>query len=384
MSIKEAIVTKANQLGFPLVGVVAPEPPDHLLTYQRWIEEGRHGEMVYLATDRALTRRADPRKILPGCRSILVLGAPYLAPKTIKDIRTPTDKLSGRVASYAWGSDYHDILLKQLTELAQFIAVNTPSGTTYRSYTDTGPILERDLAQRSGLGWVGKNTCLIHPKLGSYFFLAEIFLNLDLEPDEPYTMDNCGKCRRCIDTCPTGCILPERVLDARRCISYLTIELKNAIPVELRPLMADWVFGCDVCQQVCPWNERFASRSDVPLFMLRRGVPTPNLVADMDLSPVAFNEKFRGSPIKRTKRRGYLRNVAVALGNAEAESASSVLQRILKLDPEPLIRSHVAWALGQIGGSGSQIALREALAQEAAPEVAVEIHSALIHSSRKQ
>jgi len=384
MSIKETIITKANQLGFPLVGVAAPEPPEHLSTYQLWVEQGYYGEMAYLATNRALIRRANQREILPGCRSILALGAPYLVPKTKKDPSTPAEKLSGRVASYAWGSDYHDILLKQLTELAQFIVANTPPGTTCRWYTDTGPILERDLAQRAGLGWVGKNTCLIHPKLGSYFFLAEIFLDLDLEPDEPFNKDYCGRCRRCIDACPTGCILPERVLDARRCISYLTIELKNAIPLELRPLMDNWIFGCDVCQQVCPWNERFASRSGVSLFAPRHGVPKPNLLAEMDLSSAAFNEKFRGSPIKRAKRRGYLRNVAVALGNARVESASGVLQRIIKLDPEPLVRSHAAWALGQIGGSGSHDALRDALDREAVREVAAEIHSAITLSSRIQ
>jgi epoxyqueuosine reductase len=384
MSIREAIIAKANQLGFPLVGVAAPDPPEHISTYQRWIEQGYHGEMAYLASDRALARRATPREILPGCRSILVLGAPYPVPKPVKGKSTPAEKLSGRVASYAWGVDYHDVLLKQIAELAQFIVTSTPPGTTSRWYTDTGPILERDLAQRAGLGWVGKNTCLIHPGMGSYFFLAEIFLDLDLEPDEPFTKDYCGKCRRCIDACPTGCILPERALDARRCISYLTIELKSAIPVELRAFMDDWIFGCDVCQQVCPWNARFASRLGVSLFAPRRGVPTPNLITEMDLSPGAFNEKFRGSPIKRTKRRGYLRNVAVALGNAQVESASGALQRIIKLDPEPLVRSHAAWALGQIGGAGSQEALREALAQESDQEVAAEIHSALTHQSRIQ
>ena len=384
MSIKEAILAKANQLGFPLVGVTVPEPPEHISIYQRWIEQGYHGQMAYLATDRALTQRANPREILPGCRSILVLGAPYPISKPVKGKSNPAEKLSGRVASYAWGADYHDVLLKHLEELAQFIVTRTPPGTTYRWYTDTGPILERDLAQRAGLGWVGKNTCLIHPGMGSYFFLAEIFLDLDLEPDEPFTKDYCGKCRRCIDACPTGCILPERTLDARRCISYLTIELKGTIPVELRPFMDDWIFGCDVCQQVCPWNARIASRSGVSLFAPRRGVPTPNLITEMDLLPGEFNEKFRGSPIKRAKRRGYLRNVAVALGNAQAESANGVLQRIIKLDPEPLVRSHAAWALGQIGGSGSQEALREALAQETVQEVAAEIHSALTHLSRIQ
>lgn len=384
MPIKEAILAKANQLGFPLVGVTAPDPPEHFSTYQRWVGKGHHGEMAYLATERAFTQRVNPREILPGCRSILVLIAPYPVPKPTKGTKVRAEKLSGRIASYAWGVDYHDVLLRQLAELAQFIVANTPPGTSCRSYTDTGPILERDLAQRAGLGWAGKNTCLIHPKVGSYFFLAEIFLNLDLEPDEPFIKDYCGKCRRCIDACPTGCILPERVLDARQCISYLTIELKNAIPVELRPFIDDWIFGCDICQQVCPWNERFASRLEISLFPPRRGVPTPNLLAEMDLSPGAFNEKFRGSPIKRAKRRGYLRNVAVALGNAQVENACGVLQRIIKLDPEPLVRSHAAWALGQIGGSGSQEALRQALAQETAPEVAAEIHSALAHSSRIQ
>ncbi len=381
MSLKEIIVAKANQLGFPLVGFTVPEPSEHFSKYQQWINQGHHGDMAYLATDRALNRRADPRAILPGCRSILVLGAFYLVPKK-KNANTTVDKLSGQVASYAWGADYHEVFSHQMATLAQFIVANTPTGTTCRWYTDTGPILERDLAQRAGLGWVGKNTCLIHPGLGSYFLLGEIFLDLDLATDEPFKKDHCGKCRRCIDACPTGCILPGRVLDAQRCISYLTIELKKTIPVELRPLMDDWIFGCDVCQQVCPWNERFASRSRVTLFTLRRGVPYPNLVSEMDLSPDTFNAKFRGSPIKRAKRRGYLRNVAVALGNAQDRSAVGVLQRIIKLDPEPLVRSHVAWALGQIGGSGSLDALRDALSEETDQDVAVTIQSALAHTER--
>jgi epoxyqueuosine reductase len=256
-----------------------------------------------------------------------------------------------------------------------------------RWYTDTGPILERDLAQRAGLGWIGKNTCLIHPRLGSYFLLAEVLLGLDLEPDPPFLPDLCGTCTRCLEACPTSCILPDRTLDARRCISYLTIELKGPIPAELRPQMGEWVFGCDVCQEVCPWNQRFAvpegevERQAVEVFTARPGVPHPSLAAELALAPEEFNRKFKGSPVKRAKRRGYLRNAAVALGNALAgqpdPGATAALREALLGDPEPLVRAHAAWALGRLSGPGARQALKEAQSSETDPDVLAEIRSAL-------
>jgi epoxyqueuosine reductase len=293
--------------------------------------------MDYLATDRARLRRADPRQILPECRSILVLGTPYSPP-------SPSRRGDGgEVASYAWGADYHDVLPERMKELVSFIEEQAGRPVKNRWYTDTGPLLERDLAQRAGIGWIGKNTCLINPSHGSYFLLSEILLDLDLEPDPPLTTDHCGTCTRCIEACPTDCILPDRTLDARRCISYLTIELKEDIPVELREKIGDWVFGCDICQAVCPWN-RFAGEGD-PAFEMK--TPPPSLTEELTLSPGAFNQRFKGSPIKRAKRRGYLRNVAVAIGNTGDMHALPVLQNALN-DEEPLVREHARWAIEQI------------------------------------
>jgi epoxyqueuosine reductase len=256
--------------------------------------------------------------------------------------------------------------------LTAFLESQTGRPIPHRWYTDTGPLLERDLAQRAGLGWIGKNTCLIAPGLGSYFLLAEILLGIDLEPDLPHLADRCGTCTRCISACPTGCILPERIIDARRCISYLTIELKGAIPHDLRHLLGEWVFGCDVCQQVCPWNQF------TPQTQSGGGV---RLVDDLTLSPAEFNHRFRGTPVMRAKRGGYLRNIAVAMGNAHNHTAIPALVQALLHDPEPLVRAHAAWALGRAatlpaGGSAAQEALKTAILLETDAMVRDEIHSA--------
>ena len=340
MSLKNVIKTEARLLGFPLVGVTTPEPPPHWPAYEHWLFMGRHGSMDYLA-DR---RRADPHLVLPECYSILVLAVRYPNPESAAQNKGPHP--AGRVAAYAWGRDYHLVLPERLKTLASFIETQVGSPIPHRWYTDTGPLLERDLAQRAGLGWIGKNTCLIHPKIGSYFLLAEILLGIILEPDVPFSADRCGTCTRCITACPTGCILPDRTLDARHCLSYLTIENKNEIPPDLRPLMGNRVFGCDICQQVCPWN-RFADQEHDPAFNARPGLPDPDLVAELTLRPQEFNQKFKDNPVLRSKRHGYLRNVAVALGNSGDPSALPALERAVQ-DNEPLIREHAFWALEQI------------------------------------
>ena len=346
MSLEQAIKEQARRLGFPLAGVATPEPLPHLSTFERWLEAGRHGRMHYLSDERSRTRRADPRQILPECKSILVLAAPYADSKSVEASEEPSSGPVGRVASYAWGDDYHNVFPAMLQELVAFIEKQVGHPVPNRYYTDTGPILERDLAQRAGLGWIGKNTCLINPKHGSYFLLAEILLGIELKPDFSITTDHCGTCTRCIEACPTECILPDRTIDARRCISYLTIELKDDIPNELRPLLGDWVFGCDVCQMVCPWN-RFATGTAEEAFAPRPDVPHPNLIHELGLSPEAFNRKFKNSPVKRAKRRGYLRNVAVAAGNSGDTKTIPVLEKAGK-DSEPLIREHADWALKKV------------------------------------
>jgi epoxyqueuosine reductase len=343
--LKQAIINESHRLGFLLAGVTTPDPPPHLSVFENWINQGRHGTMDYLSGDRSRTRRTDPRLILPECKSILVLALPYTDPKTAY-VKENDNSIEGRVASYAWGDDYHLLIPKKLKALVDFIEKQIGHSVPNRWYTDTGPILERDLAQRAGLGWIGKNTCLINPHHGSYFLLAEIFLGIELEPDPPFQTDQCGTCTRCIEACPTQCILPDRTIDARRCISYLTIELKDDIPTDLRSSIGNWIFGCDICQMVCPWN-RFAAFDGDPALASRENIPHPNLISELELTSEEFNRKFKNSPVKRTKHRGYLRNVAIALGNSGNQSAAPALKKALE-NPDPLVREHAAWALEQI------------------------------------
>jgi epoxyqueuosine reductase len=289
-------------------------------------------------------RRADPRRVLPECKSILVLAARYPAPGREAESASPTG--TPRVAAYARGQDYHLVLAERLKALVAFLEARIGGPVAHRLYTDTGPLLERDLAQRAGLGWIGKNTCLIHPRLGSYFFLAEILLDVELEPDTPFASDRCGTCTRCLDACPTGCILPDRTIDARRCISFLTIENKSAIPAELRPQLDGWAFGCDICQMVCPWNRKPASDPE-PLTDFQ---PDPGLApgaTDLTITAEEFNVRFRSSPLLRARRRGLLRNLCVALGNTAGREALPFLRSLL-LTGEPLVQEHATWAIERI------------------------------------
>lgn len=340
----KALKEQARQLGFTLAGITSPQSPEHFDIYQRWIQSGYHAGMAYLADERAIKRRADPRLILPECRSILVVGMPYPPP-----LVSPLNDLPprGRVAAYAMGIDYHLIIPERLQKLVTFLENQIGHPIPNRYYTDTGPILERDLAQRAGLGWIGKNTCLISPQNGSYFLLGEILLGIELPCDSPFISDQCGSCTRCIDACPTQCILPNRTLDARRCISYLTIENKAEIPLEIRPLLGNWVFGCDVCQIVCPWNKRFGQHTGDPAFAPRKDLPYPIIANDLILSAQEFNRKFKDSPLKRTKRRGYQRNLAVAAANSEQKSLLPALEQASQHE-EPLVASHAQWAKHQL------------------------------------
>ena len=365
----QAIKAEAERLGFSLVGVTTPDPPPHVAFYEQWLASGHHAGMSWMAEERARCGRADPRTILPACKSVLMLGLPYPAPLSHQG--------RSKVSAYAWGLDYHKVIPPKLKTLVQFIEDRLGKAIPNRWYTDTGPILEREMAARAGLGWIGKNTCLINPQQGSYFFLAEILLGIELAPDPPFPVTQCGSCTRCIDACPTGSLKAPYILDASRCIAYLTIELKEAISRELRPLQGDWIFGCDICQQVCPWNERFAPNASIPAeFAFRAEVANPVLEEELALSTQDFNRKFKYSPVKRAKRRGYLRNVAVALGNEGEESAVPALSSALR-DGEPLVRGHTAWALGQLGGESAQQALEEALREEENPEVLAEIRAAI-------
>jgi epoxyqueuosine reductase len=373
MNLKQDLIAEAHRLGFLLTGVALPTRPLHFSQYEEWLDNARHGTMAYLANARARQHRADPHLILPEVRSILCLALPYGPAIPAQG----TSGNIGQIASYAWGPDYHTIIPPRLTQLVTFTENHLQRPITWRGYTDTGPILERDFAMQAGLGWIGKNTCLISPRSGSFFLLAEIMWDVELEPDLPLTRDFCGTCQRCITACPTGCILPNRTLDARRCISYLTIENKGAIPSEIRPLLGNWIFGCDICQQVCPWNQRFARGDGDPAFALQSEFDLPDLLEALKLSPQSFNQKFRSRPILRTKRRGYLRNVAVALGNFHEPAAIAALAETLHYEPEPLVRAHAAWALSQIDHPSARAALEEARLQESDPNTQDEIETAL-------
>jgi epoxyqueuosine reductase len=351
-SLEQSIKDEARRLGFVLAGVTTPDPPPHASVFQDWLSHGRHGRMGYLAEDRSRLRRADPRQIMPECRSIIVLAAPYSNPKGADNEAENTENKHGRgrVAAYAWGQDYHDVIPERLRILAAFIEREVGQQVASRCYTDTAPILERDLAQRAGLGWIGKNTCLISPRLGSYLLLAEILLDLDLKPDSPVHADHCGTCTRCIDACPTGCILPNRTIDARQCISYLTIELKDSIPTELRPRMANWVFGCDICQMVCPWN-RFAPTDGDKAFAPGSASTLPLLLQQLQLSDEAFRNQFRGTSIRRAKHAGFVRNLIVATGNEAGPEALPVLRAAAE-HGGPLVQEHAAWAIHRITRRG--------------------------------
>ncbi len=363
------IKARAHELGFDPVGVAPAEPPEHWAFYLDWVERGYAGEMGYLG--RNLERRADPRTVVPGAKSVLCVGMNYEP----REVPPPVDdRPRGRVSRYARGDDYHDVMVGRLTRLLEEIQALAPSAAG-RVYVDTGPVLERDFAARAGIGWFGKHTNLIHKEKGSWFFLGEIILTLDLDCDAP-VMDHCGTCTLCMEACPTDAIPEPYVLDSTRCISYLTIELRGAIPREHRVEVGDWIFGCDICQEVCPWNQKQARPTDEPEFQAREGLASPDLAEVLGLDQAAFSRQFKGSPIKRAKRRGLLRNAAVALGNTGGVKDVRVLAKSLR-DPEPLVRGHAAWALGQIGGREAKRVLQEMLLQEPDDEVCREIQVAL-------
>ena len=371
---KRRIRDKAGKLGFDLVGIAPALPALSLDAYKSWLAQGYHGEMGYMARPDRVERRENPDRILPGVCSVVSVGLNYYPGPLPADLRD--DPARGLISNYAWGMDYHDVMMPRLEELATFIRAEAGCQVGARAYVDTGPVLERAYAVQAGLGFVGKNTCLIHPRMGSWLFLGEILVDLALEPTSTEMSVGCGTCRRCLDACPTGALVAPYLLDARRCISYLTIELKGPIPRHLRPLMGRWIYGCDVCQQVCPW-QRFAHHTGERAFLAEDPKrAAPRLVDLMELGEESFRHRYRGTPIHRIKRRRLLRNVAVALGNGGDEQAVPSLARALT-DPEPLIRGHAAWALGRIGGHQARGALADALRREKEPYVRGEIEAVL-------
>jgi epoxyqueuosine reductase len=349
--LKERIRQRALELGFDDCRFTTAAPPDHSTEFQRWIAERQHGEMAWL--ERNAHKRVDPQQVLADAKSVITLAVSYARESESREPKVERSP-EGLIARYARFTDYHDVLGEQLRSLTLFLNESAGSGTRSLWYVDTGPVLERDLAQRAGLGFIGKHTNLISRKLGNWVFLAEIITTLELEPD-PSEHNHCGKCTRCITACPTDAITSPFTVDARRCISYLTIELKGAIPVELRPLIGNRIFGCDDCLAICPWN-RFAREGLILKSHVRTELSTPDLIQLLSLDDAAFKRMFAGTPILRTKRRGLLRNVCVALGNTGDKHALPALGKALQ-DHELIVREHAAWAIEQIRLRASRQAL---------------------------
>ena len=371
MNLTEQIKVQAQKLGFELVGILPVEPSQTVDHYEQWLKDGHAGEMDYL--EKHLSLKRDPRQILPEAQSIVALAINYYTldpPKSLAE-----DSSRGQISRYAWGTDYHRLIRLKLDRLATFIQKAAEEKVKTRVYVDTAPVLEREYAERAGIGWIAKNTNVIHWRAGSWFFLGGILVSIKLDTDVPLLRGSCGTCTRCIEACPTDAILAPNILDSRLCISYLTIELKGSIPHKLRPQMDNLIFGCDICQEVCPWNSKAVPTKERD-FYPRKGNLAPTLLSLINMTQEQFSRRFKHSPIKRAKRRGFLRNVAVALGNWKDRAAAPALKQALN-DDESLVRGHAAWALGQIGGKAARKVLQTRLDTEVETEVITEIKDAL-------
>jgi epoxyqueuosine reductase len=350
----DKIRLKALELGFEGFGVAPPDVGESGEWFQQWLAQNYDGEMAYIKRGEA--KRLDLDLVLPGVKSVICLSTPYFTtPRTLDYLDEPE---TGDISNYALNLDYHDLIQPRLRQLEAYLVEVFP-GCQTKGYVDTGPILEKPLAEKAGLGWIGKHTNLLTEGVGSYYFLSEILVDVALPLSEA-AQDHCGTCTACIDICPTRAIVAPYVLDSRKCISYLTIELKGAIPHEFRKAIGNRIYGCDDCQIVCPWNS-FAVATEEPAFKEREGVK--GLIELMELDEEGFRSRFRKSPVKRIKRRGLLRNVAVALGNSGQMEAVPALTEALS-DPEPLIRSHAVWALGELLGKEVLEAVESCLMEE--------------------
>ncbi len=360
----------ARDLGFDGVGIASAEPfkRDEQAAVQR-VRDGLMDGLPWYTEERV--RQANqPDVLLPGARSIISLAMSYLT----GDPRSEGAGPHGQVARYAWGDDYHDVMKARLREFCEGLSQHAGRPVATRIFVDDGPLNDRAAAERAGVGWWGKNTNILNPALGSWILLGAVLTDLDLEPDAQLAK-SCGECVRCIDDCPTGAIVAPFVIDNRRCISFLTIELRGSIPRDLRPLMGDWVFGCDICQDVCPVNLKATGGSE-PAFQQRHGFAAPQLLPLLEITDDDFRERFRGSPINRAKRVGLQRNVCVALGNIGDPTAVLALSRSLNA-PDALVREHAAWALGRIGGEAAASSLESAGSDEQDPAVRREIELSL-------
>jgi epoxyqueuosine reductase len=341
ISLEARIKEQARDLGFDLVGIAPAAPADGFDRLRDWLARGFAGEMAYM--HRHAEARRHPASVLAEVKSVVMVAMNHKPAATSAELGGR--KAAGKVARYALGRDYHDVLRERLQELLRRIQAEAP-GCNGRGVVDTAPLLERDFARRAGLGWFGKNTMLLNKRLGSYFFLGALLLDQELAPDLPMTAAHCGTCSACLEACPTGAFAGPFQLDSRRCISYLTIELRGPVPDDLREGLGGWVFGCDVCQEVCPWNRKAPAATE-PAFQPRADLEPVDLLELLSLSEEDFRRRFRGTALLRTRRSGLLRNAALVLGNQGDARALPALRRALA-DPEPLVRQAAQWAIRRI------------------------------------
>ena len=361
---------RAREAGFDLVGVARAEPLEQGgKRLKEWQEAGMAADMGYM--HRPVELLSNPRKLQKSAKSVVSLGVSYYPGDHPENAEG-----GGRVARYAWGRDYHEVIKERLFGLRGELEEELGVRIKARGFADAVPLLERSAAQHAGLGFFGRNSCLINDRVGSYFFIADLVVDMELEPDLPGA-GTCGRCTRCMDRCPTGAIKAPGVVDARLCISYLTIENRGEIPRHLRQLVGDWAFGCDVCQEICPYNKAKATRSRWPEFSEEAGAgPYLSIEKVLEIrTDEEFERRFAGTPLTRPGRAGLLRNCCVAAGNLGLEGAVPALVRCLREDVSSLVRSHAAWALGEIGGA--EDALREAAEGESDPSCLEEIGLAL-------
>jgi epoxyqueuosine reductase len=369
---------ESARLGFSRLGIAPAGPPRRQDLVRRWLDQGLAGAMQQWF-ERQQPLRGDPAALLPGVRSVIMLATDHATTGGNTADAGGAGEGRGRVARYAWGDDYHDLLRSRINMLGAWLEARVP-GCRTRGVVDSAPLAEREFAWLAGLGWFGKNTMLIDPRAGSFFFLTALLTDLELPADAPLEVDHCGTCTACLDACPTGAFVEPRVLDANRCISALTIEEHGPIAAELRPGVQDWVFGCDICQEVCPWN-RYAPGSMEPTFQPRDGMATLALAELLQMDDNAFRQRFKGSPLRRAKRRGLLRSAAIALGNRPHAASFDSLATALA-DEEPVVRGAAAWALGRwrcadVVAQRAHAALVTRLATEDDAEVRAEIERAL-------
>jgi epoxyqueuosine reductase len=360
----ERIKAQAYALGFDLAGIARLGPVATYAAFEQWLERGMSGEMGWLSRDATLRR--DTRLPHRGAKSAIVVALDYGGRQE-----------QGTLARYARGRDYHGVMKERLRALLRWLESEAGTRISGRPYVDTGPILERDLARLAGLGWFGKNTMLIHPRRGSFLFLGALFVDVELEADPPFADEHCGTCRRCIDACPTGAIVEEGVLDASRCISYFTIEKRGTIPVEWRRSVGTLVYGCDICQDVCPWNVRFAREAKDPELTTGSLEASPDPVALLRMDPAGFQRRFGGTAVTRAGRQGLSRNAAIALGNRAAPGDVDALITCLTMEPDPVVRAHAAWGLGAIATPEALEALVARHSTEQDISVRTEIEAAL-------